>query len=837
MNKWTFNKISVLRKKYLIFLFFLFWGSVSHAQEIDIHANNMALNKLLIEIRDIYNLNLSFNDQELSNYKITLHQHFDTPGDAFNFLTRNLPISFEKTGNVYLFYPRKPVKLPSVNYGLSGRIHDEESGESLPYTHVVINQMGGLSDEQGNFNFTSAIDSMFHLNISYLGYQKLDTIVSHGSNYRFDLSAGNVNLNEIIVSANPISYSQQVGTQAGLMRINHKVALLIPGNGDNSVFNLLRLQPGIMAAGDQSNDLIIWGSYAGQSQVNFDGMTLFGLKNYNDNISAVNPYMAKDIRVHKGGFDAQLGERVGGIVDITGIDGSKQRPGMNFNLNNMTMNVLAKTPIGPKISVVAAYRQTYYNLYSPNDVKWEDANQTHFNGNSILTNPDYNFRDGNLKFSGQTEKGNTYHISSFWGQDRFSYSIEQAHQNTVIEQKLDEKNRRYGIGAKYTMLWEGKGSSSFNIAYSGLQAEVSDVQNSSQSLMGHSMNSRNEQTQNDITELKAHLSGNLRISPRQVIDYGAGLIRNTTLLKDNTLAENQLQNNEHGAQVMAYLQNRYSPTNQIDLSYGIRTDYSLELKKIYLQPRLNMSFKPSSEVQFNASWGLYNQFIVYDSEIDQYDNYQYRWMISNGADIPVISSQHLIVGGVYRQNGFSFSVEGFYKNTQDISRLVQNGTLNTRYQGKNKIKGIDVFLKKDYQGHAAWISYSLAQSLEWFPYFQDTQYQNALQDQRHEFKISGLFNLSPFYLSANYVYGSGYLQNTNISSTDHPYKRFDVSGIYRFPLKKIKLETGFSILNLFNTKNIKYSNLTQIPDEGDELVSIYSEAVPFTPSVFINITF
>ena len=76
------------------------------------------------------------------------------------------------------------------------------------------------------------------------------------------------------------------------------------------MFNLLRLQPGILAAGEQSNDLIIRGSYEGQSQVLFDGFTLFGMKNFNDNISAVNPFMAKDIRLMKGGFPAELGGRV-----------------------------------------------------------------------------------------------------------------------------------------------------------------------------------------------------------------------------------------------------------------------------------------------------------------------------------------------------------------------------------------------------------------------------------------------------------------------------------------------------------------------------------------------
>ena len=64
--------------------------------------------------------------------------------------------------------------------------------------------------------------------------------------------------------------------------------------------------PGILASGESTNDLVIWGSYAGHSQVLFDGFTIFGLKNFNDNISSFNPLMAKDIEVMKGGFRCEV---------------------------------------------------------------------------------------------------------------------------------------------------------------------------------------------------------------------------------------------------------------------------------------------------------------------------------------------------------------------------------------------------------------------------------------------------------------------------------------------------------------------------------------------------
>ncbi len=215
-------------------------------------------------------------------------------------------------------------------------------------------------------------------------------------------------------------------------------------------------------------------------------------------------------------------------------------------------------------------------------------------------------------------------------------------------------------------------------------------------------------------------------------------------------------------------------------------------------------------------------------------------MVSDGDQFPVLSSQHLVIGGIYRNKGFSFSIESFYKKTEGITRILQSYGQNSTYEGRSKTKGIDFYVKQNYKGHSLWLSYTISQSLEWFPFFTDSEYQSSLQDQRHEIKFSGIFNLSPFFISANYVYGSGFLgyPPTSIDRVDrYPYKRADLAATYRFALKRVKIEAGISILNLFNRENIKFTEVTQIPVEDSNSVSIYSEALPFTPAIFLNVRF
>jgi hypothetical protein len=42
---------------------------------------------------------------------------------------------------------------------------------------------------------------------------------------------------------------------------------------------------------------------------------------------------------------------------------------------------------------------------------------------------------------------------------------------------------------------------------------------------------------------------------------------------------------------------------------------------------------------------------------------------------------------------------------------------------------------------------------------------------------------------------------------------------------------------VLNTENIRYSNYTRVPTDESTTVSLYAEAVPFTPSLFLKISY
>jgi outer membrane receptor protein involved in Fe transport len=627
-----------------------------------------------------------------------------------------------------------------------------------------------------------------------------------------------------------------------MMKLNHQIANFLPGFGDNSVFNLLRLQPGILASGEQTNDLIIWGCYEGHSQVLFDGYTIYGLKNFNDNISSFNPLMAKDIEVFKGGYDARFGERIGGIVNISGKNGNMERTSFTVNINNMTMNGMVEVPLFKKGSLIIALRHTYYELYNPGDLNSllkKDVRTDSIANVDVTVVPDYRFRDINIKYSAKFREKDLFYVSLYGGNDQFSYSIEEPIKKDIIRKNTHEYNTQSGGAAFYSKTWKNEYSTNFSFNYSVLTSEFSDdlsVEKNSQDTVQRI----DKKADNTLRESKLQVDNRFPVHPSHILEGGMLLITNKVELEEDTFDVVQASLNQEASRLTVFFQDNISVGKFLDLKAGFRLTHAINLARYYFEPRISMTFKVGEAYKFNLAWGLYNQFITKSSVLDDLGNYRYIWTICDNEDIPVLESMHIVAGAVFTKNDFTISLEGYYKNMTGLTRYIRNLSQGIEgiYLGKARSYGMDIMIKKDLKGHSAWVSYSLGKTEELFEYFINNEYRRALQDQRHEIKLAMLVNLDPFYISADYVFGSGFPTAPSIlpeEQTDLTYSRLDVSFIYKFLDKRVKGEIGLSVLNAMNTQNIKYANFERIAPNQTNTINFYSEAIPITPALYFKL--
>lgn len=833
----------------VVLLVSLLWLSVRlNGQEVLVSATNEPLNKVLTHLIDDYNASISFNDKALSVYKITLSGKYPSAEKAITALLTHLPLQYELQGDVLVIFPAKVPTREKRKWLISGRVSEQGTGELLPYSHVMINGVGMVTDLTGSFSYASETDSTFKVQVSYLGYFKFDSLVVGNARISVSLMPSSIGLSEVVIENKAVERAGQYGQKPGLIKLNHRIAGFLPGYGDNSVFNLLRLQPGILASGEQTNELIIWGSYEGQSKVVFDGMTIYGLKNFNDNISSFNPLMAKDIEINKGGYDVTLGDRVGGIVNVAGKLGNIRQASFEFVVNNMTINSLVEIPIAKKGSLILSFRHTYYDLFNPEDLNFlvnRNTDADSANDLDLTIRPDYKFRDINLKYSTRMGKNDDlFYVSFYAGSDNFGYHIDETYAHYQLLKETKEENSQSGAAIFYGKQWSERARTNFTVSYSALRSQFTNNLQLIFPQISQVNQVADKHTDNQLTEFSTKADNIFRINSTQSLETGVEIISNRVELKEDTFAVNYLNMQNNSPRLNLYAQDVISLGSWAILKPGLRLTYAHLPHKIFADPRISLSVKASEKWKINLAWGIYHQYIARSSVLDAGGNYKYLWAVCDSLKVPVLSAQHYVVGTSFHASGFTASLDAYYKNVNGLTRYIQSYVFHVQdvFTGKGRSYGVDVVLKHEFRQHAFWIAYSLSRTEELFTYFLDQQYRRAPQDQTHEIKLAGSLNFDPFFFSADYVYGSGfpdYLYERQVaagaSSVPTNYSRLDVSAVYKFLNRRLKGEVGISVLNVLNRENFKLENFEHIPAGQTSGINIYAEAIPFTPTLFLKL--
>ncbi len=830
----------------LVFLLILQFHAIAQKPEkIKIDVKNATLNEVLLELKEDYGFQFAFDKDLLSQYILTLNKTFFSEEETLLFLIKGLPLKVEKTGDVFLIIPHNEMaknESENGNIRISGQVVEAMTYEPLPFSYILINNKSIQSDREGKFTWLASAGTSCNVRISHLGYFIYDTLVTGNLYQQFMLTPHIEQIAEVEVEGNPVEKTTLIGDSPGKMKLNHRIAPILPGYGDNSVFNLLRLMPGILAAGEQSSDLIIWGSYESHSKIVFDGFTLFGLKNFNDDIGVVNPLVLKDMEVFKGGYEAKYGDRVGGIVNITGKKGSLQKPSFTFNINNTTVNSMLELPVSKKSSLLAAYRQTYYELYDPAKLKLFNGRGKNSTGFDFTFVPDYHFRDANLKYSFQDENIDA-EISLYGGGDNYSYNLEREMVNTLISRMEKETNQQWGGVVSVQLNAKNGNSGKVKVSYSSLINHLDEENKTTHLRTGTEMILKQGNDKNNVAQITVSEENRINFKNGHNLEFGAGLVSNHVLVKRESFLEAKMYSDTRLTRIFSYIQDNLPVAQSLEIKTGFRANYAPDLNKIYPEPRLAASVKVTNDIKLNFSWGLFHQFLAKTTLVDNSLNYYYFWANADNDDIPVLSAQHWVGGGSFNKNGYTASVETFYKKTDGLSRFVNGTNLITRgfYAGEGRSYGVDFFLKKEYKKHLAWLTYTLSKSEEHFPYNIRQYYHPSPQDQRHEIKFAGILNFNPFCFSASYVYGSGF-ERFVMTDDENPgsvpaYNRLDAALIYSFRPGRVKSQIGISVLNVLNAENVKLSNIRRIVADAENPFDVQAEAVPFTPTLFLNIKF
>lgn len=822
-----------MSKTSLTIILFLLISRLSANSEVPVKFISVPLNIALTQLSTEWGLPLSFDDRDLSAYTVSIKGDFKSAEEVLLRMTSNLPLRVKKISEVWVISSFKtPQKRDSSSiekdrllFLFEGVVMDATNGERLPYSLISWGDKNYYTDRNGYFsiryftNNQSAVwdsSSSIDVSFSYLGYNTVFSPIVKGSTNRIFLTPVAYKLQKAVISHYTTGKSFQTGDLPASVRINHAIAKYLPGNGDNSVFNLLRLMPGVRAAGEPSF-LSVWGSNEGESIIRMDGYRLFNMNNFNEQISSVNPFMVKEIKLIKGAYPANFGGVTGSIAQVIGVDGNGERPTFKANINNLTANLFTSVPMSRNSVVMASYRQTYYDLYDVNRLNpYGKRPQTNGSGSSkdIFIIPDYLFRDANVRLRSSFGSDNSIVGALYAAQDNFNYDFESGD----LSYDAKEANRQYAFSLNLNTKTGVPGRSDLLLFYSSNSSKSDNIKR----LRGQNITSY--RTENLIGESGAELNHKVELFRGNYINLGISL---------KYLFDEINQADEKAPLYSFYIIDNIV-LNKFEATIGLRVDSFFG--KSYYQPRVSATVTPVSGLKVNAAYGTYYQYTGRIPYIDYDGNFSYIWKLFSTSTTPVIISEHITFGTNY-------SKDGWYAEALLYKREIEGVLRFSKYRGnirisdtKSYFRGVDIMINREYKGSNLFLSASLSSAEE---VIKGTD-PSSFKYNPYEIKAGTLINLSPFFISASYVNGSGYRNQyagiTGESEQGDTYSRFDIAFNYRYSGKRFQMTAGLSVLNLFNNSNSKYIDVIPSNQGGQSgYLNTYIQAVPFTPVVSVEI--
>lgn len=849
--RWTIKIKSELQKTIVNHLLhglivLLFLSKTVSAQTYQFNFNKTLVSDALSEAATAMNCRISFDSGNLGKFTISGKVLGNQPKEIISKIIENTGYIVEYKYNTYLVVKNQnPLNPKPTEIMVQGVVFDKETGEHLPNATIYFwNKNLSLSTSaNGTFGIQIQDSSDAFLQVKYLGYHTLDTIINtekQGDNFRLALTKKMQTLQTIEVSGEKIEMVAQ-NDEAGHFTFNPSRFSDLPNYGETDVFRALQLLPGISST-ENSSQLNIRGSSADQNLVLYDGFTLYNLDHFFGVFSALNPYVIKDIQVYRGGFDSRYGERVAGIVDITSKSGNQLKPEFYGGINLISANLTTEIPVSEKFTIVAAGRRAYSDIYSTwlTDAllasKMAQSPPPLLPGKDVTEiEPEFYFSDVNLKLTYNPSQNENISLSLYGAKDYLNSSSISERQRVITNTEDINKWGNYGFGLSWKKQWNANSFTNIQAGHSGYFNDYSnntvlsgDTAQIIRPVQPDPVNYLTNET-NDLTDYFISVQNKYLLNRIHQFELGAAMKYNQFKFYKDASTDVVYNNLENASMLYsAYFQDRMT-INKWAIKPGFRINYYDKTNKIYLEPRFAASYKTDNGIIYKMAVGRYFQYLNKSTTEQSYGYNRDFWVLADDDQHPVISSNHFIAGASYETKHFFFDVEAYYKSVDGLQEYLffwnpkgnksalaapkpPTPGLSRFISGTGNAYGIDFLAKYETGNFTSWLAYSLSKATQNFAEINKGYDIPAQFDQTHQLKWTNIYSLKKWNFSTLTLYTTGqpYVESTskdnNFNTTRvynrlPDYFRIDLSANYNFNIKNVNIKPGVSLLNALNTSN------------------------------------
>lgn len=834
---------------------------------ITLRSQDQSLIEVLNYLSEQYDIKFSYDAALLEEIKVDLNVHGVGIEELLNQVLEKNDLNFRFIAGTYAIFKDK-LKGAKKNEAKSfkGVLLDYSSGEALPYANVLFNDsLGTFTNQLGIFSFKFDPSNAVKLKISYIGYEGLDTCINIKDDKNittFYLKETSEIIQQVSVQGSDLEIIKE-GTQSGEMVFNPHLSSFLPHLGEPDFLQAISILPGISSLGT-ANGFSIRGSLPYSNLILLDGFPVFNINHYLGNISTINPKYIKSIKLSRGGFGANYGGSIAGIVDIIGKTGNRNKPAFDFSVNLLSANVLAEVPLTSKSTILFAGRRSYndvvrtYLFEKLFNLSTTQKNGSEENGLESDLLPTYNFQDYHAKFTYQPSIKEKVSATIYMSSDKLDYTLNENEADyRFLYQNLENWTNK-GIGLDWGKQYSELFFSNVNIGISNFDNERIIESNYEDQFDGNQFSSKTlTKEYNRVESLQLNWHNRLSVADQNSFEFGINLRNNSIVASyDEIITGNNDYDysiKEKATTYTLYSKYKLNLFKSLVFSPGIRMTYLSQNGEVYWEPRLALVYKLSPKLNLHSELGRYYQFLSNMTQYDELGNYVNYWVLGYDGINPA-ESFHFQGGINYTNNGFLIKIDPYLRRSKGIAVnyfVPFNNDSNdnsevTSYSGSQKSSGIDLFIKKGFRRYITTASFSYGRTYNSFSGINGGNYFPSNNDSPFQMKLSGIYRIKKWSFSYLWSYASG-TPYTDLRDNQQLYNKsrlpdqhqLDLAAVYNFKLKKVKGNFGFSINNFYNKKNILHKRFLNANtyDEFDELQITNIVSNGFLPVIFVDFSF
>lgn len=625
---------------------------------------------------------------------------------------------------------------------LSGRVLDDTQTPLAFVTVKVEGQMaGGNTDLDGKYKFTFQTADTVVITYQMMGFQKrTKKLVRPQGNLTLNIVMRPMSLNLGDVTVKEVR--RQLG---GIQQLDAEKLKHLPSTTGNAVEELIATQAGVSTHNELSSQYNVRGGSFDENSVYINGVEVYRplliSSGQQEGLSVINSDMVEKINFSAGGFDAQYGDKMSSVLDITykkpqrnegkvslSLLGGSAYAGMKGKNFSMTHGIRYKTNqyLLGSLETQGEYNPSFldyqtYISWQPNR-KWSldvIGNISQNKYDFVPTNRNTNFgtmqdvKSFKVYFDGQEKDL----FRTFFGTFSLSHHFTPKSKLSLLGSAfMTQERETYDIQGQY---WLSETNTSEQLGVGTYLEHARNYLNANMKSLKlvYDLKTGNHQILSGITWKNEAITEKaseweMRDSSGYSIPHDPTRLQLIYSLRSPELKMSSNRMEWFGQDTWRF-ENRIGV---LSLNYGARLSYWNWNKEWLFSPRVSLGYIPSwnDNFTFRLATGVYYQAPFY-KELRDTTTVNGTTQVSLSRDIRSPRSIQVVLGGDYkfkmRERLFKLTAEVYYKA---LSRINPYNVDNVRvvYYGQNIGKGyttgVDLKLFGEFiEGTDSWISLSL----------------------------------------------------------------------------------------------------------------------------------